>query len=770
MGKDVEFLCKTDGNADPTGKPKVYFTCHPDDFDLSFVKISSDLFTASDCAVYYTQDMSADLSSENNKTDLERMNLFVIPVTLKLLTQSTRAMDSDFRFAKQKHIPVLPILMESNLDTVYSRSDRFGELQYIDSTSRDKTEIGYKTKLETYLDSVLIDSKTTTEIRNEFKSYMFLSYRKKDRAYANKLMKVIHDIPEFRDIAIWFDEFLTPGESYRSNIDKMMKKSEFFALIVTPNLLELRDSNPNFVMGVEYPMAKELNKIIVPIEMQATDREDLSKCYNDLNTVIDFNNTQQFRKKLALIVQTAGKASDNNSAKHKYYIARAYLEGVDVEVNVEKGLSLLEEAANDNGLMALEFLRYMYIKGYKVPIDLQKQLFWAKKHTDLSIERYGKSEPYTLRSMRRLAESYRWAGVYQKAYETSKELYELQFKMYGEEHEDTLRTLQELGLAAGFCGYHYKKTEYIKKVYDIECRKYGKTSDKAVTTLHNLGTAYWDMGKYAQALEAYKESYIWFCKIYGEHSQPALLSLNNQAQCYSCLGEHQNAAEMDEINYINRCKALGEEHPDTIHTLNNLACDYMSCKQYDKALKTAKKAYLLKCKVFGEEHPYTMDTLSVLAKAYAKTGNVSEAAKLAMREYKTFAKNMGSHHPRTLDALRKTINYYDDENKIIIYKELIAKEFKALKQTNDTNSFLVDRLNLGILYVKLKYYREAKECLEGIYFAGFPKDIQLDIAENLKTVYKNLSDKGKYMSVQSDIFQLRCDKAVKKVLKDYYNK
>ena len=43
--------------------------------------------------------------------------------------------------------------------------------------------------------------------RHAFDAYIFLSYRKKDRRYANELMRLIHNNPECRDIAIWFDEF-----------------------------------------------------------------------------------------------------------------------------------------------------------------------------------------------------------------------------------------------------------------------------------------------------------------------------------------------------------------------------------------------------------------------------------------------------------------------------------------------------------------------------------------------------------------------------------
>ena len=128
MNKETVFLCKTKGNSAKEGKPRVFFTCHPDDFSNYFTKICEDIFLMSDCAIYYTEDQSADLSSENNELDLSRMNLFVIPVTFKLLSKKNRAIDHDLRLAEEKHIPVLPLMMETGIDEYYSAKDKFGDI------------------------------------------------------------------------------------------------------------------------------------------------------------------------------------------------------------------------------------------------------------------------------------------------------------------------------------------------------------------------------------------------------------------------------------------------------------------------------------------------------------------------------------------------------------------------------------------------------------------------------------------------------------------
>ena len=63
-------------------------------------------------------------------------------------------------------------------------------------------------------------------------------------------MKLIHQNPECRDIAIWYDEFLIPGESFKDNIDKMLQSSKLFTLLVTPSLLKAPDGEPEGRRGI----------------------------------------------------------------------------------------------------------------------------------------------------------------------------------------------------------------------------------------------------------------------------------------------------------------------------------------------------------------------------------------------------------------------------------------------------------------------------------------------------------------------------------------
>ena len=371
------FKVKTKNKVDIDKKPRVYFTCHPDDFETHFQRICDDIFKTHDCAVYYTEDMSAQIGAEEREVDLGRINLFVVPVTSALLTTPNRAMDEDIPNALEKHIPVLPIMMETGIDTLYSKPDKFGQLQYLNPCSQDFTEIFYEEKLKKYLESVLISDALAKRVRAAFDAYIFLSYRKKDRRYANELMRLIHSIPQCRDIAIWFDEFLTPGESFKESIDKILHDSKLFALLVTPNLLEETGGKPNFVMAEEYPAARKSGKPIFPAEMEETDRQALLEKYEGIPDCVRAGD-EEFHT-LFLEAVSGIAVESNNTPEHNFLIGLAYLDGIDVEVNREFAIALITHAAEAELPEAMHKLICIYSDGIGVSADPAASQKWSER-------------------------------------------------------------------------------------------------------------------------------------------------------------------------------------------------------------------------------------------------------------------------------------------------------------------------------------------------------------------------------------------------------
>lgn len=384
----MAILYRTRGNSNPQGKQKVYFTCHQDDFDTYFEYLSEKILAKQNCAIWYYGKDENDEMEESNLEELEQMQLFVIPITGKFLQMSNRALNVEFAFAVKHHIPVLPIMMDSELDEIFQ--EKCGNLQYLDPNEKDDTVVSFDEKLDKYLGTVLIGDEIAAKIRAAFDAYIFMSYRKKDRKYAKELMRLIHNNPFCRDIAIWYDEYLTPGQDFNSEIEAALEKSDLFALVVTPHLLERNeeDDSPNYVARVEYPMAKAAEKDILPVEMVATDRDSLEKMYPDISEAGVVEGEAMLSESLLLAVQRLAIIENDNSPEHNFFIGLAYLGGVDVEVDYERAVRLIKGAAESDLEEAIEKLIQMYQTGEGVARNYEEALKWRKHLVELAENKY----------------------------------------------------------------------------------------------------------------------------------------------------------------------------------------------------------------------------------------------------------------------------------------------------------------------------------------------------------------------------------------------
>ncbi len=403
---------KTRGMADPGKKEKVYFCCHPDEFSNFFDSISDEILKRQNCAVWY-RDESDPYDEAEHLSDLARMQLFVMPVTTKLLNTENRALSVDFRFAVENHIPVLPLMQETGLDRLFN--EKCGDLQYLDKFNRDETAISYDEKLTKFLEGILVGDELAEKIRNAFDAYVFLSYRKKDRKYAQELMRLIHKNDFCRDIAIWYDEFLTPGENFNDSIREALEKSGLFVLAVTPNLV----NEENYIMTTEYPMARKEQKPILPAELVSTDKALLKEKYEDIPDCTDARNPSALSDALLESIKKMAIKENDNSPEHNFFIGLAYLSGIDVEVDHERAVKLITAAADDGLLEAQEKLVSMYMSGDGVKRNFKRAAKWQEKLAVVYGDEF-KEEP-TFENLERWLSSY--IGIAGK-YSIANDIYE----------------------------------------------------------------------------------------------------------------------------------------------------------------------------------------------------------------------------------------------------------------------------------------------------------------------------------------------------------
>ena len=366
--------CRTRGDSKPNNKPNVYFSTHPEDFPIYFDLLAQEILKYNNCAIWYGT-VQRDMDDPEHLMDLDQMQLFVFPITTRFLENESVA-QHEFRYALKKQIPVLPIAVEKGLEKRFM--DAFGSLQLIDRTSEDLTAMGYEERLSRFLSSVLISDETAQRIREAFDAFVFLSYRKKDRAYAHELMHLIHKSEVWERIGIWYDEFLVPGKDFDEEISDNLRKCRAFVLSVTASLIE---DEKNYIERIEYPAAKELGMPIFPFLLQETDLEALQRRYPGCPDCVNVEDSHMTEYLLESHKQLAIKPKAQD-AIHNFFIGLAYLGGIGVERDIRRAKKLISGAAEEGLPEAMEKLVTMYRNGEGIERDYDEALNWQIRYAD----------------------------------------------------------------------------------------------------------------------------------------------------------------------------------------------------------------------------------------------------------------------------------------------------------------------------------------------------------------------------------------------------
>ena len=362
--------------------PKVYLSGFPSDLAQSLEILADELQNAARCDIYYESSATNLTLPDDLKTYLADMQLLVIPVTVQYLRKDSQARLFEYSYAMEHHIPVLPIIMESAAAPLFSDvmnavRPGYGDIQYLDRTSQDPTEIPYTEKLKQRMSDVLIGNELAERIRAAFDAYVFLSYRKKDRAIARELMHLIHHIPYCRDIAIWYDEYLIPGERWNDAIAEAMAKSVLMLLAVTPSVVE----PGNYVASQEYPHARRTGKDIIATELVPTDLQTLHNLFPELGDLINGHDVNALAKALSPMLRHIA-IKGNDSPEHNYLIGLAYLGAIDVERDPDIAVPLITDAAEHELTDAMDQLARMYHMGNGMKRDLLMAIEWRQRLTD----------------------------------------------------------------------------------------------------------------------------------------------------------------------------------------------------------------------------------------------------------------------------------------------------------------------------------------------------------------------------------------------------
>ncbi len=382
------------------GKPKVYVTGHSDRFQECYSNIKNDLLDYKECDVYYDDDPEHPEDKNQFFYLLASMQLLVLAVTRNFVNDMNCFAFNVFKFAEEKHIPILPILFDKDkgIEEKFNSvcKDKKIQLLYYGDNGIFNNEKSYKDKLKDSLDSFLsVDDEVINKIHKQFVAKVFLSYKRECREQALELMRKIHSKDIFRDVAIWYDGHLVSGSYFEDEIDNAIKNSDLFVISVTEKAL---DANNNYILKKEYPYAIDLGRPIIPVEMSQTDKTMFNEKYGkeykekrceDLLLIspedVESKLKQEFEKK-------GVNLKPNDDPEHLYYIGLAYLKGICVEIDRERAVQLITAAAEKRFPEAIQRLILMYRNGDGVERSYEKAIEWQQSLVKICEENFNRTK------------------------------------------------------------------------------------------------------------------------------------------------------------------------------------------------------------------------------------------------------------------------------------------------------------------------------------------------------------------------------------------
>lgn len=273
-----------------------------------------------------------------------------------------------FHYALNHKIPILPILIERGLEDEFNR--KCEGLQLIFRYDTEK----YYGALSEHLHRILVSHDIKEQVRSSFYSSIFLSYRREDFAYVEKVMRQIHSFERCKDVGIWYDGALLPGTDYEEEIFSRIEKCSCIVMLVTPRLLEI----DNFIMK-EYPRVRANGIKILPYVIENVDINRISEYYEGLFDAYPngIRSSYELQKELEQII---APHSDAWVPYHEYCVGFAYLFGIDFERNADKATAYLVSAAKAGYYEAYKTLAEAYDIGILESADKSKAIIYEEEY------------------------------------------------------------------------------------------------------------------------------------------------------------------------------------------------------------------------------------------------------------------------------------------------------------------------------------------------------------------------------------------------------
>jgi tetratricopeptide (TPR) repeat protein len=590
-----------------------------------------------DCVVSYVENNKCNIDKDVLRAELNDTHMLVILITVEML-QSLVAGEwpsSEYRIAQKEHIPILPILRDEGLFSLYK--DKIGPIHCIDMADSE-----YRVKLKAQLESDDIHRRIQEKA---FTSAVFVSYRKHELREARRFMKAFHDLEGFESISVLYDNFLRAGKDFNNGIKESITISSALVLVVTPDLA----TKGNYVQTIEYPFAKSIEKPVISVESIPTSQILFSELFPEAEHPVSLDNAivlqEVFRNKLgedAFPVQL--------DSERIYLLGMAYLKGVGVERDFDRALRLLEVATEICTTISIDAaiqLASIYKNGMTTNVDYEKALYWSQKAAFHCEQLEGYQHPLTADIYNDIALVYSEQGNYLEALKWHQKVLGIRERVLGKDSLEIANTYHNIAFAYNRMGDYPKAYESYQKALYIREKVLSKDHPETATTYHNIAFLLYSQGDYPNALSWYHKALNIREKFLGNQHPSTAATYNNIALVYEIQDNYSDAL-MWYQKALDICeKVFGKEHPYTAAVYNDIAGVYDCQDNYPKALEWYQKALVIKEKILGTTHPSTATTYNNIAGIYKNKRDYIKALKWYHKALSIKEQSLGMEHPST---------------------------------------------------------------------------------------------------------------------------
>jgi len=636
-----------------------------------------------DCVVSYLESPGTGIDEDGLIRELNETQLLVLIVSHGFLDQAKESEPAEYRVAKQLNVPILPIAPDPGLFPEFTA--QIGAIHGISTKDNE-----YRIKLREQLDNFLTSEDLMREINEKaFTGRLFLSYRKADIDEARSFMKKFHDLPGFEQYAIWYDNFLTAGRIFDEEIRASIDAADAFVLLVTPNLLMPgAGGGMNYVLAEEIPYALKAGKKIIAVEAVETDRTAFSAACPGVENFIPYGQLDRFGDH---IIKKENRK--DMTPERIYLIGKAFLQGIGVEKDFNRAISLLKDASEANHLDSLKTLASLCSKAALN----ENSLYWLEKMAIICQDQYGVVSPETSNIYNDIATIYAKMGQSGQAMELFETVYRIRKKLLGPDHILIADVSSNIGNAAIDMGDPHPALLSFTEAIEIYEQQPETPDDKLALIYNHLALTHFNLGNYDTAIEMCRKALDIRKKIMGDENLENAHTLHITAMCYFKMEDYDKSLEWNEKALAMNLKFLGRLHPDVASSYNNIANVYYVTGRFEKALENFKEAHEIFSKISGENHS---DTLSVKNNVNVLERRLTAEKNVHPDSTKKSSGNTGKEpdNKRPVDAGPE-----NTQSAVNMIKTAISTAEKS--RINDPVSLVQLYHKLGSLYERAKDYK-----------------------------------------------------------------